>query len=769
MTLFGTVGRGILNCGNLINNLSSIRFIQTASTMSGSASLRFDGKVVLVTGAGNGLGKEYALAFGARGAKVVVNDLGGDFKGQGQSSRPADLVVDEIKSKGGVAVANYDSVEEGEKLVKTALDNFGRIDVIVNNAGILRDKSFARITDGDWDIIQRVHLRGTFLVARAAWPHMKRQKYGRIINVASSSGIYGNFGQANYAAAKMGIIGLTNTLAIEGQKDNIVCNVIAPVAGSRLTQTVMPENILNGLKPEDVAPLVLWLGHEDCQDTGGVFECGAGLFMKIRWQRTGGKVLKQSADSKVTPEMIRDNWNIICDFDTPEVHNPSSSREGNMKFFSLIQSMEAGQPSPQSNNAAASDFPLASTQFTYNERDAIMYALGVGVSTTQDDYLKFLFESSPDFCVLPTYGVIPIMEPIGDAILKGDFKGIQVNPAMILHGEQYLEVIKPLNPADTLTSKANVVDVIDKGSGAVIITNVESFDGSGSKVLFGQTVIFVQKAGGFGGKRTSDKIIPLVETPKRTPDAVMEEKTSIDQAALYRLNGDKNPLHIDPSFSALAGFPKPILHGLCSFGYAARHVLKQYCDNDVKKFKSIKVRFTSPVLPGQTVRTEMWKDGNRVYIQCKVAETGKTCLAGAYVDLYSTSQSQSSSTATPTAGAANTDAIFEFAADKVKAKPELAKSINAVYLYNITGSGPTVQYTMDLSKESGGKVYKGKPEDHGSRKADCTLTISGSDFMDMVSGKAQGMKLFTSGKLKVSGNVMLTMKLESVFKELSKL
>ncbi|VTJ81473.1 Hypothetical predicted protein, partial [Marmota monax] len=169
------------------------------------------------------------------------NDLGGDFKGVGKGSLAADKVVEEIKRKGGKAVANYDSVEAGEKVVKTALDAFGRIDVVVNNAGILRDRSFSRISDEDWDIIQRVHLRGSFQVTRAAWDHMKKQKYGRIIMTSSASGIYGNFGQANYSAAKLVILGLANTLAIEGRKNNIHCNTIAPNAGSRMTQTVMPE------------------------------------------------------------------------------------------------------------------------------------------------------------------------------------------------------------------------------------------------------------------------------------------------------------------------------------------------------------------------------------------------------------------------------------------------------------------------------------------------------------------------------------------------
>jgi len=249
------------------------------------SELRFDNKVVIVTGAGNGLGRTYALEFAKRGAKVVVNDLGGSFKGDSGKATvaAADVVVDEIRKLGGTAVANYDSVEFGEKIVKTAVDAFGTVDVVINNAGILRDVSFQKMSELDWDLIMKVHLKGSFSVSRAAWNILREKQYGRIINTGSSSGIYGSFGQANYATAKLGLWGFTQSLAKEGEKRNIKVNCIAPVAGTRMTETVMPKEIVNALQPSYVAPFVLYLAHESCTDNGALYEVGAGYIAKQRW------------------------------------------------------------------------------------------------------------------------------------------------------------------------------------------------------------------------------------------------------------------------------------------------------------------------------------------------------------------------------------------------------------------------------------------------------------------------------------------------------
>ena len=295
--------------------------------------LRFDGKVAIVTGAGNGLGKSHALLLGSRGAKVVVNDLGGDIHGDGKrSSVAADAVVEEIKAMGGDAVANYDSVEDGDKIVQTAVDTFGTVDIVINNAGILRDVSFAKMTDKDWDLILAVHLRGSYKVSHAAWPIMKEKGYGRIIMTTSAAGIYGNFGQANYSAAKLGLAGLANTLSVEGRKSNIHVNTIAPLAKSRLTETVMPAELLEKLAPEYVSPLVAWLCNENCEETGGIFEVGAGYIGKLRWERTSEGVFNTA--NGLSPEAVASRWDKVTDFS--ESTNPS---DVNTALGQIIETM----------------------------------------------------------------------------------------------------------------------------------------------------------------------------------------------------------------------------------------------------------------------------------------------------------------------------------------------------------------------------------------------------------------------------------------------
>ncbi|KAM5261793.1 peroxisomal multifunctional enzyme type 2 isoform 1-T2 [Hipposideros larvatus] len=736
-----------------------------------ASPLRFDGRVVLVTGAGGGLGRAYALAFAERGASVVVNDLGGDFKGFGKGSSAADKVVEEIRRKGGKAVANYDSVEAGEKLVKTALDAFGRIDVVINNAGILRDRSFSRISDEDWDIIHRVHLWGAFQVTRAAWDHMKKQKFGRIIMTSSASGLYGNFGQANYSAAKLGLLGLANTLAIEGKKSNIHCNTIAPTAGSRMTESLFPQDIMEFLKPDYVAPLVLWLCHESCEENGGLFEVGGGWIGKLRWERTLGAIVREK-NQPMNPEAVKANWMKICDFENASKPQKIQDTVGSIvEITGKIGSdgrVSTNHTSQAASSTATSGFvdaighKLAPFSSAYTEMEAIMYALGVGASIKEPKDLKFIYEGDSDFSCLPTFGVILAQKSIMSGGLA-EIPGLSINLAKVLHGEQYLELYKPLPRAGSLKCEAVVADILDKESGLVLLVDVYSYSGK-ELICYNQFSVFVVGSGGIGGKRTSDKVKETVAVPNRRPDAVLTDTTSLNQAALYRLSGDWNPLHIDSNFASLAGYKKPILHGLCSFGFSARHVLRQFADNDVSRFRAIKVRFAKPVYPGQTLQTEMWKEGNRIHFQTKTQETGDIVISNAYVDLVPTSDTLNK---TPSEGGELQSAlVLEEIGRRLKdVGHEVVKKVNAVFEWHFTKGGKTAaKWTIDL-KNGTGKVYQGPAK--GS--ADVTITLSDEDFMDLVLGKLDPQKAFFSGRLKAKGNIMLGLKLQTIFKDHAKL
>ena len=247
------------------------------------SDIQFDDRVAIITGAGGGLGKTYALELGRRGAKVVVNDLGGSADGTGAGSSMADETVKEINEAGGTAVANYDSVatpEGGEAIVKTALDNFGRCDIVINNAGILRDKSFTKLEPENLEIVIDVHLKGAFFVSQPAFRAMKENNYGRFVFTASGAGIFGNFGQTNYGAAKMGLVGLSNVLAVEGAKNNIKCNTIAPIARTRLTEQLLGP-MAEQLAPHHVTPLVVYLVSEACELTHEIFDVGGGRYARI--------------------------------------------------------------------------------------------------------------------------------------------------------------------------------------------------------------------------------------------------------------------------------------------------------------------------------------------------------------------------------------------------------------------------------------------------------------------------------------------------------
>ena len=306
------------------------------------SEVRFDGRVAIVTGAGGGLGRSHALLLASRGARVVVNDLGGSRDGTGASTNMADQVVGEIKKAGGEAVADYhgvDTAEGGEAIVKTALDAFGKVDILINNAGILRDRAFHNLTEEDWDKVLAVHLKGAYNVTQPAFRIMRQNSYGRIVFTTSAAGLFGNFGQTNYSAAKMALVGMMNTLKLEGAKYNIRANTIAPLAASRLTEDIFPPQVIEKLAPAFVSPMVCYLCSEACEETGSVFTAGGGYFGRAAVVEGKGVFFE---GEPVSLEQIRDALPKIKDMSGAEEFQMANA-EGMARVFSRLQRGAAAQ------------------------------------------------------------------------------------------------------------------------------------------------------------------------------------------------------------------------------------------------------------------------------------------------------------------------------------------------------------------------------------------------------------------------------------------
>ena len=299
-------------------------------------AITFKDRVAIVTGAGGGLGRCHALDLAKRGAKVVVNDLGGNVDGSDDGSlSAAQQVVEEIKAGGGEAMANGASVTDRDQvdaMVKEVMDTYGRIDILVNNAGILRDKSFTKVEEEDFRMVLEVHLMGSVNCTKAVWEIMREQNYGRIVMTSSSSGLYGNFGQTNYGSAKMGVVGLMNTLKLEGAKYNIKCNTLAPLAGTRMTEDLMPGDVLDQIKPDYLTPAVTYMVSEDAP-TGVIIAAGAGVFSRVMVHETTGIYLGTGED--MTAENIEANWDQISDMTDAKLCYQGGDQS--LKVFELIQ------------------------------------------------------------------------------------------------------------------------------------------------------------------------------------------------------------------------------------------------------------------------------------------------------------------------------------------------------------------------------------------------------------------------------------------------
>ena len=677
------------------------------------------------------------MLFARLGAKVVVNDF---------SKEAADKVVQEIKRSGGLAMADYNSVESGDAIINGIISKLGKIDVIVNNAGILRDKSFAKMTDGEWKAVQGTHLKGTYKVTKAAWPHFIKQGYGRIINTSSAVGLYGNFGQTNYSAAKAGIWGLSSTLAIEGKKFGICVNTVAPNAGTAMTATILPSEVVEELKPEYVAPLVVALGHKSCNVTGKVYEVGSGWIAAVRWQRSDGVAFESNAVPSV--DQIASRWNEVIDFNTRKPEYPATTQESFAKIMNLTKK-------EKETTSKASLF--TETKFNYDKNDVILYNLGIGC---QADELNWVYENSKDFSAVPSFAVIPAfagMMSVDMTSILNDF-----SPVMLLHGEQYIELPEGKMPTKgSLTSTTEVVQVTEKaGKGTIVVAQVITKDSTGKIVSIAEGTTFNRKARAkkcFDGKRR-----PLaVESPKipenRSPDAVKRQKISENSGALYRLSGDSNPLHIDPNFAKAAGFPRPILHGLCTMGIATHHVLQSYPG---KLIKVIKVRFIKHVFPGEEIETQMWQvNPNRIVLQVRSVERNEIVISGAFVEFLDDNKSIQES-ALSIVKAKKAREFFKNLSETYSKLPEAFKSeqvkkVGGMFVFNVDGEN----FFIDL-KNGKGSVGLGK----SPNPTDITILVNDDDFESLAKGKIKGQAAFLKGLVKIKGNMMLAMKLDSVFK-----
>jgi 3-hydroxyacyl-CoA dehydrogenase/3a,7a,12a-trihydroxy-5b-cholest-24-enoyl-CoA hydratase len=559
--------------------------------------------------------------------------------------------------------------------------------------------------------------------------------------------------------AKLGVHGLAQTLAAEGAKKNVRVNTIAPIAGSRMTETVLPADLVAALKPEFVSPLVACLAHESCEENGGLFEVGGGFVGKLRWERAGGALFRLSRP--LTPEAITEKWTSVTDF--KKSTHPGSVTESMQPILGNVSTAKGKGGNKFIDVDEALGYEMPPVESRFDERDLSLYALGVGAAQDPMDTreVSYVYEMSGEgFKMVPTFAVAPALKAIFDLAKEGkQAPGLHYGFDRVLHGEQFTEIRAPWPTHGKLTHSIKIIDIFDKGKNALVVTAVSTKDEQGTELAYNELTTLVRGAGGWGGDRGPSAEVNV--PPTRAPDATVEEKTSPNQALLYRLSGDWNPLHADPGFAKNFGFERPILHGLCTYGFAARHVISKFAPNaDPRFFKSIKVRFADTVFPGETLVTEMWKDGDAVIFRTKVKERDKVVISNAVVELFKELPKKAEKPVAkpaPAEGAATaalevTSAdVFVGIEDHISKHPELVTNVGKTFAFKL--SSPDSAWTLDL-KNAPGSV---KP---GAGAVDCTLELADADFMAMTSGKADPMKLYMGGKLRISGDLMASQKLD---------